>query len=71
MSDELKQPNENKDSTFAYLQKVKIVNGFYKGRYGKVQSFNGKTYVIECVIDDKKTIINCKESDIRAQKTLW
>jgi len=60
----------NKQSTYAYKQTVKIDTGFYKGRWAKIIEHDGKdTYVVECMIDDRKHLIICKEEELRPQKT--
>lgn len=65
---EEKQLRDNTDATFAYKQKVKIQSGFFKGRWGEIESYTGKNYTVVCVIDDRKHYIVCKETDLRAQK---
>jgi ribosomal protein L21E len=64
---------ENFDSEFKYLEKVNIINGFYKGYYGVVTHYNAKTqtYSIETNIKDKKLILICKAVDLRKVKTLF
>lgn len=65
MNDNDKQSTINTESTYSYLQKVKIINGFYKGRVGKIQSYKNKQYEILVIIDEKKHYIIVKESDIK------
>jgi len=64
---------ENFDSEFKYLEKVNIINGFYKGYYGVITSYNIKTqtYTVETTIKDKKMILICKSVDLRKVKTLF
>jgi ribosomal protein L21E len=62
---------DNFDSVYAIMQKVKIINGFYKGNYGTITNYDIKknAYHVDIMINNTHKLIACKEHEIRIQKT--
>lgn len=60
---------ENTDSEFAYGEKVKIINGLYKGKYGRFIRLEKDKYIIEIKLNEQLEEVSCKKMQLVKQKT--
>ena len=62
---------DNSDCEFAYNEKVKIIDGLYRGRIGKFKNIDKGKYIVEIKLDERDTDIACKKEHLKKHKSFF